>query len=436
MNVDLDDEMKFDLYCRRLFGMFNLEDQGLFGGRTGPTLAINMTDNGRACSSPLDDIYSTYTDNMRCATQQSQLYRAMIDHIKNLIPDYNFHIVMIDLANMLKGRIIHQYLNFLNQLPVQYKLPESTGLLELRPVIYIVVKPVSLPEAPVFYGNKLILPTACVIPIRNKLQQCPGKGVGETDDILLVQIYEFIYRDFPDHIGVLSGDNYRWMGTYNLPKIDIQYLRLSRKSTGMSGYTLKRNTARYVGRGSAYDVATHDSFFGTPREPKHLQKKTQRSKDLERASARQRRVFQITNPDQPSQRGQRGQRDQQEEAEADQWPQLADMSDSDTESEPQTQPQPRPLQQLRPSLSPRTRPVLKLAPPSKPRERKNMDRLCRQYTSTGRCDNGDRCPYAHGMSELSHKASEKGPQAFYCKKPRCTGVNCKSLHPGEIKYLK
>lgn len=268
------ESMKLDIAYRWLFGMIDKQDvieimhktgvtnvpepvpvEPLFGGQERPVLKINTGSEheGFACANHLKDIYYSHTNNMRCASTQELIYRPIINHIKYLMDVYSISVVMVDLSNMIGGGNMSGYCDILDQLPVQY----------LRnPVLYIVIRPSNITEQPEYYGNKVIIPTVCLIPKGGKLMPCNERGVGETDDILLISIYEYIYRDFPGNTYILSGDQYKWMGQNNLPLQFINMLRLIRRPIGLSNFSLAKNSRNKANRIYAYDVPRHQSRFG------------------------------------------------------------------------------------------------------------------------------------------------------------------------------
>ena len=220
-------------------------------------LSINPALTGFACASQLEDVYGEYTNSMRCADQQRQSYKPIIDYILSLIATDNFAVVMVDLANMLAGQI-YDYDEALEQLPVQMATPSGN-----QPIIYIVIKPSSALDSPTFYGNKVLLPAVCLIPTaEGTLVPCAERGIGETDDILLILIYQYIQSQYPYSVHILSGDQYKWMDLHGLPRASLHYLHLEPRPTGLSPYTLVPNRFK-PNRMYAFSLIDGQGKFGT-----------------------------------------------------------------------------------------------------------------------------------------------------------------------------
>lgn len=263
-------DMSLDLAYRWLFGMIPgqlmVEEMhrlgivntpaslgGLFDGVKRPKAIIDIGPDteGFACANKLQDIYETYTDSMRCSQSHIDVYRLLVNYIIGLIYTNNINVVLIDLANMMAGQL-QNWEQAVDQLPVQYQ-----GL----PVLYIIIKPARNIEQAEFIGNKVILPVVCLVPRNGTLKTC-GRGVMEADDLLLLQVYEYIYRKYPAKVFVLSGDRYSWMGKNNLPSVYMNMLKLIPKPIGLSNYSLDNSGRNYNNRILAFGVSDHQTPFG------------------------------------------------------------------------------------------------------------------------------------------------------------------------------
>jgi hypothetical protein len=265
-------DMSLDLAYRWLFGMIpgqlmveemhrlgivntpvSLGD--LFDGVKRPKAIIDIGPDteGFACANKLQDIYEKYTDSMRCSQSHIDVYRLLVNYIIGLIYTNNINVVLVDLANMMAGQLQNRnWEQAVDQLPVQYQ-----GL----PVLYIIIKPARQIEQAEFIGNKVILPVVCLVPHDGSLKPC-GRGVMEADDMLLLQVYEYIYRKYPAKVFVLSGDKYSWMGKNNLPSVYMNMLKLISRPTGLSNYSLDKSGRTHNNRILAYGVSDQQVPFG------------------------------------------------------------------------------------------------------------------------------------------------------------------------------
>ena len=269
--------------------------KSLFKGLKRPVLgdgvdSIHFSKFGMGCGNPLESIYGEYTQQMRCASGHYDTHVPLINYIERFVRENNMYTVLIDSANLMGGSGIDFFSEdstddkptkyfyedepkvsklelLLDQLPVVYKH---------RPVFYIVVVPNTYIVKPVFSGNKFFLPVSCFIPLEaprrgerpdlpgGRTLGCKGSGVGETDDILLIQIYNHLHAKNPNTTYVLSGDKYKWRGKSNLPSNDntnghtnINYLKIVRKPIGLSSVSLAVNRSSAVNRQIAYSLETH-----------------------------------------------------------------------------------------------------------------------------------------------------------------------------------
>lgn len=248
---------ELDLAYRWLFGMIPdmsmLSAHGittipktvdkLFDRLPAPPLNMDLRVLGYGCGNALQDIYGEYTQNMRCSGAHGATYTGIMNYIKELVLRNDMHVVFVDLANFMAGKLAN-YDRYLDQLPVIYR-----G----RPVIYVIVLPQWEITAPTFVNNKVVLPVTCVVPTPHGLVRCPKDQPRETDDILLIQLYNYIHESYPHNAHILSGDKYRWRGSNNLPVAHINYVRIVRKPIGLSPVSLAVNNV--INRKVAFSVA-------------------------------------------------------------------------------------------------------------------------------------------------------------------------------------
>jgi len=290
--------LKLDINYRWLFGMIPNDEmrsimeendidelppvKGILGGIPSIGIVIPTGEEyvGYGCSLKLEDIYGKYTQYARCAIAHDMVYRELITYLISTIPLYGMNIILIDLANMMRGALA-TYMDEIMLLPMSYK-----G----SPVMYIIILPQWEVAQPEFIGNKVILPVTCLIPDGvegTNMIRC-YKGVGETDDILLIHIYNYIHSQYPNNVYVLSGDKYKWMGKMNMPEndmtlghINISYVSLTHRDLGFSPFTLVKTRRSNVNRIEAFGLDDNNELPSAG--IKHSRQKTQEFKPSAKA---------------------------------------------------------------------------------------------------------------------------------------------------------
>jgi len=250
--------LRLDIVYRWMFGMIDYDTaMGLFKeyGLFDITQRIRLPPKihfdakvGFACGN--DAVTPPYSEHfdpaMKCADIHSQHYHSLMDSVGEVMEDNGAVVVFVDLANMMRGTL-HDYMADLDLLPIIYKH---------RPVIYIVITPTSDFQAQAStVHNKVIVPVACMIP---GYGPCYPRGVGETDDLLLIMLHNYLKSRHPEQTYILSGDNYWWSGTENLPELKAPTrLRLERHQLGLSEFRLRR-ASRPISRLTIFAVDRHD----------------------------------------------------------------------------------------------------------------------------------------------------------------------------------